>query len=201
MKLFFRRAQKIGALTTALALASLLAAGPAQAHDALASSSPSNGDTVTTNPGKVSITLTKVPNTDLPDTSLMKVTAPDGHVVSTGEVTADGATLSIAADIDHPGEHTVEWRTVSADGHPIDGEFTFTYAEASESAAATPTPAAATETADSIENTEQAVTTSTSDEPDNTVWFIAGGIVLLTLVILGAYAFGRRKTSKSASDK
>ncbi|WP_074713619.1 copper resistance protein CopC [Arthrobacter alpinus] len=107
MKLSFRHAQKIGALATALALASLLAAEPAQAHDALAPSSPSNGDTVTTNPGKVSITLTKAPNTELPDTSLIKVTAPDGHVISTGEVTADGPTLSIAADIDHPGEHTV----------------------------------------------------------------------------------------------
>lgn len=61
MKLSFRHAQKIGALATALALASLLAAGPAQAHDARGSSSPSNGDTVTTNPGKVSITLTKSP--------------------------------------------------------------------------------------------------------------------------------------------
>ncbi|PYI38225.1 copper resistance protein CopC [Arthrobacter psychrolactophilus] len=195
MKLNFRRAQKIGALATAMALASLLAAGPAQAHDALASSNPSNGDTVTTNPGKVSITLTKAPNTDLPDSSIIKVTAPDGHVVSTGKVTADGPTLSIAADIDHPGEHTVEWRTVSADGHPIDGKFTFTYAEAGASAAATPTTA----TAESVENTEQAATTTVNDtEPDNTVWYIGGGIVLLALVIIGAYALGRRK--KIAAD-
>lgn len=194
MKLSFRRAQKIGALTAALALASLLAAGPAQAHDALASSNPNNGDTVTTNPGKVSITLTKTPNTDLSGSNIIKVTAPDGHVVSTGEVTADGPTLSIAADIDHPGEHTVEWRTVSADGHPIDGKFAFTYAEAGTSAAAAPTTAVA-------DNTGQAAAARAEEtEPDNTVWFIAGGIVLLALIGIGAYALGRRKTSESAGE-
>lgn len=193
MKLSFRRAQKIGALATALTLASLLTAGPAQAHDALSSSSPSNGDTVTTNPGKVSITLTKAPSTDLPGSNIIKVTAPDGHVISSGEVTLEDATLSTTAEIDHPGEHKVEWRTVSADGHPIDGTFTFTYAEPG---------AAGTSTTPAADATEQATVAVAQEGNDISIlWLFAGGVLILAIVILGAFALGQRKKKETSRDE
>lgn len=39
---------------------------------------------------------------------------------------AEGFDLSSAAAIDQPGKYSVTWRTVSADGHPVDGTFDFT---------------------------------------------------------------------------
>ena len=88
MAFSLRRARTTAALTASLALAALLGVAPAQAHDALASTSPTDGQTIATNPGKVSITLTNPPTTGIPGSNILTVTAPDGHVVSSGEVSA-----------------------------------------------------------------------------------------------------------------
>ncbi|MDP9888593.1 copper resistance CopC family protein [Pseudarthrobacter enclensis] len=204
MKFSFRRARAAAALTAVLALSALAGTAPAQAHDALASTSPAEGQTITTNPGKVSITLNNPPNTQLKGSNIIKVTAPDGHTVSTGELTVNGATLTTAADIDHPGKHTVEWRAVSADGHPIDGKFTFTFAGTDDHASSEATTASAPATAAPPVTTPAAVATETqtpetqaaepasSQTPDNTGWFIGIGVVLLILVGVGAYLVGRR---------
>ena len=199
-----RRATTAGTLTAALALAALVGAAPALAHDALASTSPAEGQTVTTNPGKVSITLNNAPNTQLKGSNIIKVTAPDGHVVSSGELAVDGATLTTEADIDHPGKHTVEWRAVSADGHPIEGKFTFTFAGAEEhesSAAATasaPATAAAATTAPATSATPAAQATA---EPaaanNNTGWLIGAGVIILALAVALGFALRRRKSTES----
>jgi copper resistance protein C len=194
-----RRVLTSGAAAAALALGLLAGSAPAQAHDALASTSPAAGETVTTNPGKVSITLTNAPDTGLPGSNIITVTAPDGHVVSEGDIAVDGATLSINAAIDHDGEHTVEWRAVSADGHPIDGTFTFTYAgvgshgaEETSTAAATTEPTATSAAPSPAPATESPAAASATSGQDNTGLFIGIGAVLLLLVAAGAYFIGRR---------
>jgi methionine-rich copper-binding protein CopC len=213
LKFSLRRARMTGALTAILALTALAGTAPAQAHDALASTSPAEGQTVTTNPGKVSITLNNAPNTQLKGSNIIKVTAPDGHTVSTGDLTVNGATLTTAADIDHPGKHTVEWRAVSADGHPIEGEFTFTFTfagadepasseAATASAQATTPPSVTTPTAAATETQApetQASTPASSQTPDNTGLFIGIGAVLLILVAVGAYLIGRRAKTGTGS--
>ncbi|WP_369021740.1 copper resistance CopC family protein [Paenarthrobacter ureafaciens] len=205
MTFSFRRACAAATLTAFLALTALAGAAPAQAHDALASTSPSNGQTITENPGKVSITLNNAPDTRIPGSNSIEVTAPDGHVVSTGDITADGATLSIAADIDHAGEHTVAWRAVSADGHPIEGNFFFTYAPAegeghSEPAAPTTGAAPATPAGSASVAPETAAATPTSSQSgDNTGLIIGIGAVLLVLVAASAYLIGRRTKANASS--
>jgi copper resistance protein C len=202
MTFSLRRARTTAALTASLALAAFLAAAPAQAHDALASTSPADGQTITTNPGTVSITLTNPPNTGIPGSNILTVTAPDGHVVSTGEVTIDGATLSTAAKIDHDGKHTVQWRAVSADGHPIEGAFSFTYmAEAAASAAPSAAPPSAAATAatsaaaapkPSTAATEAATDPAAQTEPINPAGWVIGAVVLLA-AIAGLIYFLRRR--------
>jgi methionine-rich copper-binding protein CopC len=205
LKFSLRRARMTGALTAILALTALAGTAPAQAHDALASTSPAEGQTITTNPGKVSITLNNAPETGVPGSNTIKVIAPDGHTVSTGDISVDGATLSIAADIDHPGKHTVQWRAVSADGHPIDGSYSFTYAAEGEthSEAAPPAASAASAPATTAGQTQapetQASAAASSQTPDNTGWFIGIGAVLLVLVAVGAYLIGRRAKPGSGS--
>lgn len=202
MTISFRRVRTTAALTASLALAAFLGTAPAQAHDALASTSPTDGQTITTNPGKVSITLTNPPNTKIPGSNMLKVTAPDGHVVSNGEVTLEGATLSTAAEIDHDGKHTVQWRAVSADGHPIEGTFSFTYtpeavASAAPTAALPSATATATTSAAAAPEPSQAATEAATDPASQTEPASPAGWVLGALVILAALAgliyFLRRK--------
>src|SRR5215207_2777445 len=76
LKFSLRRARMTGALTAILAMAALAGTAPAQAHDALASTSPAEGQTITTNPGKVSVTLNNPPETGVPGSNIIKVIAP-----------------------------------------------------------------------------------------------------------------------------
>ena len=209
MAFSLRRARTTGALTAALALTALLGTAPARAHDALASTSPADGQTVTANPGKVSITLTNPPTTGIAGSNILTVTAPDGHVVSSGEVTVEGATLSTDADIDHEAKHTVQWRAVSADGHPIEGTFSFTFApEAAASAEpsnASPsaTASAATSAAAAVEPsqaaTEAATVSADQTEPANPAGWVIGAVVLLAALAALVYFLRRRnKTGTTA---
>jgi copper resistance protein C len=193
--------------TLVLILALFVGTAPARAHDSVVSTAPSDGATVTANPGKVSVTLSAEPlASEGLKTSRIEVTAPDGHVVSSGDVTIDGATLTIDADIDHEGEHTVAWRSVSADGHPVEGTFAFTYApeapaaHASASAAATSAaPAAGTGTAQATGEgtpTADAEPAAATGSGSGTGAFIAGGLILLAAVAAAAFLIGRKAARK-----
>jgi len=105
----------------------LMWASPAQAHDYLASSTPAK-DTVFTEPlEKVSLTFNETPLQGLETTSHIEMTAADGAQVISGEVTVEGATLSAPVQMKQPGPYTVVWQTVSSDGHPISGSYSFTW--------------------------------------------------------------------------
>ncbi|MDZ4351642.1 copper resistance protein CopC [Pseudarthrobacter oxydans] len=205
MAFSLRRARTTAALTASLALAALLGVAPAQAHDALASTSPTDGQTIATNPGKVSITLTNPPTTGIPGSNILTVTAPDGHVVSSGEVTVEGKTLSTDADIDHDGKHTVEWRAVSADGHPIEGTFSFTYApegEATEAPSATATssaPAAAAPETLAVATQAAADPASQTQPADGTGWLIGAGVIVAALAAGLVYLMRRRNKAGTSA--
>ncbi|MFF1385652.1 copper resistance protein CopC [Arthrobacter sp. NPDC058288] len=179
--------------TLGVCLVMLLGASPAQAHDALTSTSPAKDETITANPGKVTLTLSKAPlDAAALKTSVIKVTAPDGHVASSGEVTVDGIVISTAADIDHPGKYTVDWRAVSSDGHPIEGTYSFTYAESGPAAAATTTPTATQSPETSAVTSPAAAQPAAETASDNSGLLVAAGIVILGLIGVIAYLIARR---------
>jgi len=198
----------------AIALVALSTAAPASAHDSVVSTSPAEGATVSENPGTVSVTLSAEPlASESMTTSQIEVTAPDGHVVSSGKAEISGATVSIDADIDHEGEHTVAWRSVSADGHPIEGTFAFTYAgeapaasaaSAASAEASTPAPAATagTTTAPTAtasaepQDTADAAAVSDTDTGSPAPMLIIGGIILIAAVAAGAFLVGRKLAGK-----
>ena len=195
----------------AIALVALSTAAPASAHDSVVSTSPAEGATVSENPGTVSVTLSAEPlASESMTTSQIEVTAPDGHVVSSGKVEISGATVSIDADIDHEGEHTVAWRSVSADGHPIEGTFAFTYAgeapaaSAASAEASTPAPAATagTTTAPTAtasaepQDAADAAAVSDTDTGSPAPMLIIGGIILIAAVAAGAFLVGRKLAGK-----
>lgn len=119
-------------LTSTAALSLSLAAiigvpSPALAHSDEVKTSPAAGATVAA--GRIPITLTFGEELLTGDDSISHeviVTNAEGAIVPALCATAEGFDLSTASAIDQPGKYTVTWRTVSADGHPVDGTFDFT---------------------------------------------------------------------------
>jgi methionine-rich copper-binding protein CopC len=103
---------------------SVVAAGPAAAHNGLVSTTPTDGATVARAPSAVALTF------DEPALALgtaLVVTDSAGQQVQAGSASLIDTTVSQALQPGIPaGEYAVTWRVTSADGHPISGRFTFT---------------------------------------------------------------------------
>lgn len=95
---------------------------PAAAHASLVRTDPAAGATIATAPTEVSLTFTENVGS-----GYVTVTAPSGERVQTSSVrTVDGVLSAEVAPSRERGRYTVAYRVVSADGHPVSGEFTFT---------------------------------------------------------------------------
>ncbi|MCT1430020.1 copper resistance protein CopC [Brachybacterium muris] len=136
--------------TVLLGAAMLLAPAPAHAHDSLISSDPADGATLETSPEQITLTYSAEV---LEVSPVVQISAGEsGEPVELTPV-IDGP--AVTAEIPEPlaaGTHTVQWRVVSSDGHPIEGSFTFTVETGPE-----PTEDQPTETADT--NTGEATDT------------------------------------------
>jgi copper transport protein len=99
---------------------------PALAHTELVATSPGNGETVRTSPGKLVLRFNDGVDVGLGD---VRVLGPGGRPVRVGELARAGRddTVSIPVPADlRSGIYTVTWRVVSADTHPVRGAFVFT---------------------------------------------------------------------------
>lgn len=112
----------------------LLAVSPAAAHTDLVSSEPSDGQTLRKPPRTISLTFGE---NLLSAGSRLVAQDADGAAVTIGSPQVDGAVLSAAwPSSAAQGAFTVSYRTVAADGHPLEGKVRFTIAA--------PAPASAT---------------------------------------------------------
>ena len=116
-----------------LTVAALLGgAGPASAHAGLVSSNPASRAELDAMPAEIRLTF----NEDMNRPSYVTVTAPDGSVLAEGEGAVEGP--EVVQSVDDPGQagtYRVDYRVISADGHPVEGalEFDVTTGEAVES--------------------------------------------------------------------
>jgi len=98
----------------------------AHAHIRLASSSPAANDSIATSP--VELRLNFAAHIEAGYTSLNLV-APNGQIVATGPiafVTGSDREFTVAVPtLTLPGSYTVRWRTAGADGHVLEGSYTF----------------------------------------------------------------------------
>ena len=111
-------------------LVSLFIVTPASAHTSLVSSFPSSGAVLNEVPAEVRIKF----NEDLllvddKNPNRIEVINGVGQVVS-GMSVVEGPEIFTALDLslEPSGEYLVKYRVVSADGHPIEGEYQFTVA-------------------------------------------------------------------------
>jgi copper resistance protein C len=128
------------AVTVLCGLALLLGAGPALAHTRLESSDPADGASLSTAPQRVSLTFNE---TMQPGFTTLTVVGPDQARYETGDVTANGDTVSIAVrPLGPAGNYQIGYRVVSEDGHPVSGSVGFTLTTAGPGAADAASPAA-----------------------------------------------------------
>jgi copper transport protein len=114
----------------ALATAGFLALGAtlvAAVHTRLESSVPAADEMVTVLPDRFELQFSGPVNASL---SGLVLVGPSGDSIRVElvELGGDGRTLVGEAPELAGGPYRVNWRTVSADGHPVSGEFGFTYA-------------------------------------------------------------------------
>ncbi|MBB4929469.1 hypothetical protein F4561_000289 [Lipingzhangella halophila] len=142
-----RRSVVLIPATTAALLLGLAAAPAALAHNTLISSSPEDGETLDSAPEEVTLTFSdEVQSGDGTaggtqddgaasegsegSANAIVVTGPGGETYEEGEVRVDGDTASIGlGPLEAAGEHTIAYRVVSADGHPVEDELTFTLSQ------------------------------------------------------------------------
>jgi hypothetical protein len=176
-----------------LVLVALLAlAGPAAAHTSLVSTDPGDGTTVDAAPEQVVLTFSE--NLREPSEASLMV---DGDAVD-ADVVVDGPRLVVTAAQPAEGAHELNYRVVSADGHPVTGTTTFTVRASGAAPAVEPTASEPTVPAQSSEP----ATTGSGDEPADTdtdadsggtpvwLWIVLGAVVVLGL---GAVAVVRAR--------
>lgn len=158
----------------------------AQAHSALESSTPAQGQMVETLPSDVSLTFNEeLIQIEGESINTLTLKGADGTSYELLPPTIVGAELSAqVAGGNYPaGEYVLSYRAVSADGHPITGEITFSTSSptAVEFEVATP------------------VTTSFSPEPiessSNALLYLLGGLLLLVGILFGV----KRKRDRGSS--
>ncbi|MGO1166111.1 MAG: copper resistance CopC family protein [Janibacter sp.] len=171
-----RRAVAAGSLSVA---ALLLVATPATAHDHLVSSTPAEGATLDTAPDSIDLTFSgEIEQVG----AAVELVTEDGSMVALDTPSARGDTLTseVTGDL-AAGEHTVRWKVVSADNHPISGALPFEVEE-SDASSATSAP-----TQD--RPTEQQTTGTTAAETEATGGTETAGVPgtsAMTTVALGA---------------
>jgi len=185
----------------------LLGALPASAHDELVSTDPADGATVATAPDQVTLTFT---DKAIALGTEVKVTAPDGSVVSTGDPQLGPTTVAQPLAPARPaGTYTVVWRVTSADGHPVSGTFHFAATSAvgvaaptasavpSQAPSATPGASVASPTAASPSAAGPSPTPTASADPVPSAstgrpsyWLVVGAVLVLAAA---AAALGRRR--------
>jgi copper resistance protein C len=109
-------------LSVGVLIVLILGSGPAAAHASLVGTDPVDESRIATAPGEVSLNFSENVGR-----GFVAVTAPNGAEVRASNVrTVDQVLTADLASSDQRGRYTVAYRVVSADGHPVSGDFTFT---------------------------------------------------------------------------
>ncbi len=104
----------------------LLNLNPALAHTELVSVEPATDQVMLTLPSEVKLTFGE---SVIAEGTFASITTSTGSVETTVRVEAADVYVAIPADLVGP-DVTISWKTVAADGHPLDGKTIYKLAEA-----------------------------------------------------------------------
>jgi methionine-rich copper-binding protein CopC len=166
----------------------LLPAAPAAAHAKLTGSNPQAGQMITATLPAITLTFSGPVK---PELTTIVIAGQDGANRSTGSPTSADVTLTQPVSALPPGQIKVTWRTVSADGHTINGSFDFTNAAPG---ATQPTPSApeASTAAAAPAPTEVATEPASDDEGMSPVVWIVIAVLVIGAGVGGGLWYRRR---------
>jgi len=180
------------------AVLSVLPATPAAAHSALLSSDPADGVTLSSAPAQVSLVFNEDVTPQFVDGAITVGTAPAAAVTAT----VDAGTVVLAVPEELTQESAaqpwrVDYRVVSADGHPISGSVSFTVEAApvavapvappaTSTTAAAPTPSSASAGASPSISTEAAHAEIGRGSVGSSVIVVGTGVAAVLGAIVGA---------------
>ncbi|WP_310376398.1 copper resistance CopC family protein [Catenuloplanes atrovinosus] len=170
----------------AVAVAVLVPAAPAYAHNRLTSSTPAEGARLEAAPAQIALTFAESLN---PVYTQVIVSDAAKARVAVSDPVVDGATATVTlAGAPAHGVYTVAYRVVSKDGHPVQGSYAFTVGSGVPSAAPEVTDPAST-----------AAPPAAGGPPTGVVALVAIGAVVLVAGGAVAFRFSRRRTTPAAS--
>jgi methionine-rich copper-binding protein CopC len=146
----------------------------ANAHSELISSTPAAGAVLATWPTEISLTFNEqLQNIGVEKSNFVVVNNAVGDQISADDESLNGSTIKVSLDPNTvQGPVLVYYRVVSADGHAVEGEYTFNFGEG-------------VVTAEGVQNIEK------SKYPIGI--YIASALFITTSLFFGIYAYRRRK--------
>lgn len=164
---------KIFRVLSASLLIALLVPSSALAHTVLISSDPAADSLITTWPAQISLTFNEeLQNIGAEKSNFVVVNNAIGDQVSADNESLTGSTIKVSLDPNTiQGPVLVYYRVISADGHPVEGEYKFNFGEIAV-------------TAEGVQNEEKI------KYPIET--YIASALFITTSLFFGIYAYRRR---------
>ena len=168
---------KVTRILLAASLILALSATPAHAHTDLLSSDPAAGSVVEAWPTEISLTFDEdLISVGDEKSNFLVVNNAVGDQISADDEVLTGSQIKVSLDPNTvTGPVLVYYRVVSADGHPVEGEYSFNFGTIAEGA----------ETAEGVQNEEK------SKYPIGI--YIATALFITTSLFFGIYAYRRRK--------
>ncbi|MGN7477275.1 copper resistance CopC family protein [Solibacillus silvestris] len=165
----------------------------ANAHTYLDSTTPADGTTVTEKLQTIILNYSG----KIEEGSIFKVLASDRSEMAMESIALNNGVLTGTLASPLPDDtYTVEWNSISEDGHPLSGSFSFTVnaPDASATADGKDTAADTTEKIGSdVSNLVDTLKDETDSEDDNSIWtlIIVIAIIVLVLTVLTIYSYNR----------
>jgi copper transport protein len=106
---------------------------PALPHAHLIASEPADGDTITTHPLRVRLVFSEPVEENLGQVLLVDLRGDTRSLVPVRDPSDVHSLIAPLPEL-APGGYRVDWRVVSADGHPVKGSFAFYFAPAADAA-------------------------------------------------------------------
>ncbi|MFT4135667.1 copper resistance CopC family protein [Microbacterium sp.] len=180
-------ARLAAAALAALAL-TLAVAAPAAAHDELTGSDPAADSTVAEAPTELTLTFSGA-LMDEPGATELVVTDAAGTAIAAGDPVVDGTSVRQQLSAAEPGAVTVVWKTVSSDGHPISGEYSFTVGADAASPSAQPSESAQASAEETTAEETAAVpaTAEPDEQPGPMPWWVP--LIIVAVAVSGALLY------------
>ncbi len=186
----------LAATTAMVFLLSVLMAPTGSAHADLQVSTPEDGESLRVAPEKIRLTFSEELFEELVEISILDAAGDLYSTIEVEQTPPPGTGVIFPWPPQAPpGEYSIAYRVVSADGHPVTGTISFSYAATTpepSSSDSTPsaqssTPASSpTASAPSASPTNESSTSSSTDSSSGTPSVVLGVVLLLGVIAASA---------------